>query len=42
MTTQQQTALRFPCFLAIETSHPRYRKVVLPTSRILTVDAGYE
>ena len=42
MTTQQRTALAHPCFLGMETSHPRYGKVVPPTSRVLTVDAGYE
>lgn len=43
MNGQQQTALNHPCFLAVETAHPRYMKVQRGRcSVIVTVNAGYE
>lgn len=42
MTPAQKIALRWPCYLAVETSHPRYGRVVPLGSLVLTVNAGYE
>lgn len=42
MTPYQQTAIRFPCYFAIETSHARFAHVVPNGSLVLTVNSGYE
>jgi len=42
MTDQQLLAMRFPCFLAAECIHPRYRISHTNYSVIVTVNAGYE
>lgn len=38
----QETALRFPCFFAIETAHPRFAHAYHGGSLVLTVNSGYE
>jgi len=42
VTDQQRTAIQWPCRLAIETLHPRYRRRGAMTSAIVTVNTGYE
>lgn len=44
MTVHQRTAIEHPCYLAMETAHPRFC-FVLPgsgCSAVLTVNSGYE
>lgn len=42
MTDQQRVAITFPCRLAIETMHPRYRQRGAVVTTVLTVNTGYE
>jgi hypothetical protein len=41
--TQQKVALRYPCYFACETAHPRFGRVLeIGMSVIVTVNSGYE
>ena len=42
MTPAQIIALAEPCYLAVETIHPRYRAGQGAWSLVLTVNTGYE
>lgn len=42
MTEQQLIALKWPCFLAVETAHPRFGRAQAMGSIIVTVNSGYE
>lgn len=42
MTPEQKIARRFPCLLAVETLHPRFRTRHGAWSLVLTVNTGYE
>ena len=42
MNTRQRTALRHPCLLAVEFTHPRFSWTQGGTKRVLAVNAGYE
>lgn len=42
LTTQQRIALRWPCYFAVETAHPRYVRMQALGSLLLTVNTGYE
>lgn len=42
LTSHQKVALRNPCYLANETTHPRFGRRLLLGSIVLTVNAGYE
>ena len=42
MTDYQYTALKFPCYLACETAHPRFVHAIPGGSLVLTVNSGYE
>jgi hypothetical protein len=39
---QRWTALEYPCLLAFETTHPRFRWMEGGHGIILTVNSGYE
>lgn len=41
-TTQQERALRAPCYFGFECAQPKYRRQHEDYSVILTVNAGYE
>lgn len=42
VTPEQTIARRTPCLLAVETLHPRYRRLAGAWSLVLTVNTGYE
>jgi len=42
VTPYQETAVRFPCYFAIETAHPRFAHKVALGTLVLTVNSGYE
>ena len=47
MTEIQQMAFDHPCYIAVETAHPRFRhsgevKGVEVVSVVMTINAGYE
>lgn len=42
MTPAQTVALAHPCYLAVETAHPRFRQRVGSWSLVLTVNTGHE
>ena len=42
LTPHQKTALRHPCYFAVETAHPRYAHSAWYGSLIITVNTGYE
>lgn len=42
MTPFQQTAMRYPCYFAVQTAHPRYRHQLNSASLVLSVNSGYE
>jgi hypothetical protein len=42
MTDQQRIAIEHHCRLAVETLHPRFKRLIGPYSVILTVNSGYE
>jgi hypothetical protein len=39
---RQKTAMRFTCKLPEETAHPRFARLHLPTSSVLTLNSGFE
>lgn len=42
MTPAQRIAITHPCYLAVETAHPRYGQRTGTWSLVLTVNSGYE
>lgn len=44
MTPEQEKAWKFPCLLAMETSHPRYahHRPLRRYTLVLTLNTGYE
>jgi len=42
MTDYQMTALRFPCYFATETAHPRFAHRITGGSLVMTINSGYE
>ena len=38
----QRTALKFICYLAEETAHPRFAHALPDGSLVLTINSGYE
>lgn len=42
MTDYQETALRFPCYFAIETAQPRLSHAVEGGTLVLSINTGYE
>jgi hypothetical protein len=42
MTPYQLTALRYICYFAIETAHPRFAHATRMGTLVLTVNSGYE
>ena len=42
MTPYQLTALRFPCYFACETAHPRFGHALREGTLVLSVNTGYE
>jgi hypothetical protein len=42
MTEYQRVAAKFPCYLAVETTHPRFAHALSFGSLVLTINSGYE
>jgi hypothetical protein len=42
LTPQQRVALRWPCYFAVETAHPRYIRTTPFCTLLVTVNTGYE
>lgn len=42
MNEHQQTAMRYPCRLAVETAHPQFAYKMGTHSVVLTINGGYE
>lgn len=42
LTNQQMVAIQWPCLIACECLHPRYKRKTAKWSVVLTVNSGYE